>query len=208
MTRTLRVAVACALLAVASGCNRPRAQGGHSPGELVWIARMVQGDFACARIDSMREVLPGVVQVRGCGTRREYQFERGWRNAHPIASVESRASLELSCSASQLEVVSPAPAVRGVIGCGRRARYDLVCARGAPCTWTMTAHAGDWRDLVGPSSVPAGAWIGAPAALPAAPPASPSFADRSVQAPALEDLSAFAIPPAPGAVPPAPGTPP
>lgn len=187
MRTTLLVMLVLAVLA-ASGCRRGRATIAPTvPRALASMAHQALGDIHCDHVDQVLLVLPGVIQVRGCGERREYVVAQGrGAPALEIAPIEPRAALELQCAEGSLRVDSPAPAVRGVLGCGRRARYDLLC-RARHCEWTMTAHAGAWAGLE--SSVPQ--------ALPTSWSAPASAA--------AEDLSGIVLPPPPDAsIPPPP----
>lgn len=139
MRPTFVALLACLVLFGIGGCRSGRAGG--VPRTLAAIARVGRADLHCERVDQALYVHPEVVQVRGCGRRQEYVFDVS--HHPPIVRVELVAEGDMVCSASQLDVESPAPAVRSVRGCGRLARYDLVCAA-ASCHWTMTAHSGAW----------------------------------------------------------------
>ncbi|MEQ9501794.1 MAG: hypothetical protein RIT81_33290 [Deltaproteobacteria bacterium] len=62
----------------------------------------------------------------------------------------ARASFDLECDASALEVVQIDDKTRGVKGCGQRATYVSTCETGAnrygtyqhDCTWVMNATNG------------------------------------------------------------------
>ena len=51
-----------------------------------------------------------------------------------IDDLVIRASFELDCPVAQIEIVSLGASSRGVLGCGVRATYVLVC-RGEGCHW-------------------------------------------------------------------------
>ena len=135
-------------LLLVAGCNR----GGSVPRLFGPLSRSAASDLRCERIDQILYVTPRVVQVRGCGRRQEYVVDARRRPMHGIPRVETVAAHDLFCDGAALQVESPAPAVRVIEGCQRRARYDLRCS-GADCRWTMTAHAGAWAG--GDMSIPA-----------------------------------------------------
>ena len=190
----LALALAAAALA-SSGCRRRAAVGRTVPRTLHGIAQVSAQEMGCDDISDVLHVIPGVVQVRGCGQRREYRVVGGRGRPTSITDVASRASAELACERAAIVVESPAPAVRAVRGCGRRARYDLVCTRDE-CSWQMTAHTGDWPGLE--AAVPSAAQVSwelpeevRGRALTSGPSASST--------PSSTDLSTVALPPAPGA---------
>lgn len=154
MRLALALLVATALLSM--GCHRGRGRTVASsvPRTLGRVAQQTVLDGDCDHVDQVLHVAPGVVQVRACGRRREYVMPPGRRPVpRPITEIETRAAIDLACNGGHLVVESPAPAVRAVSGCGRRARYDLLCAR-ARCEWTMTAHGGRWAGLLPEVQVP------------------------------------------------------
>ncbi|UJR78861.1 hypothetical protein [Sandaracinus amylolyticus] len=118
-----------------------------------------------------------VYQVHGCGQLRDYAWALGRRGGwSPLQPVVLRAAAELGCPASQLRVDAPAATVRNASGCGRSARYDLVCG-GIECAWMMTAQGAGWGPQVAaapaqpmPDAVPPppGAVTGTPAVEPTA----------------------------------------
>lgn len=134
-------------LFLAAGCNR----GGSVPRIFGPLSRSASADLRCERIDQILYVSPRVVQVRGCGRRQEYVVDARRRPMHGIPRVETVAAHDLFCDGDALQVESPAPAVRIIEGCQRRARYDLRCGA-TDCRWTMTVHAGAWAG--GDMSIP------------------------------------------------------
>jgi len=186
VTRALVIVIVALAALGVLGCRRTSARVGMRPIPVVYrrVATVAASDMHCANLDAIVDVVPGVVQVRGCGQRVEYVIGSGRQPPRTIGSIAARASADLDCPAEHLVIASPAPAVRGVRGCDRRARYDLRCDD--HCAWRMTAHAGAWRDLLAPgASMPTGWATGEPA---------------------LMSLDAVVLPPAPAAS--SEGTPP
>ena len=193
--RPVLAGIVLALFASA-GCHNHDGIAPAVPRTLGRVARESQEDLQCHHIDQVVHVMPGVVQVRGCGARREYVIGRRREPITSITDVERRASVEMRCPESTLLVESPAPAVRAVTGCERVARFDLIC-HARHCDWTMTAHTGRWAGIE--ATVPEQFQVGWE--LPS------GVAPISVEAPGGEvDLSDVALPPPPDAVPAAPET--
>jgi hypothetical protein len=148
MRRVLAVGLAVLASIAMQACHR-RGRGTVAqpiPRSLARIAQYAQRDLGCDHVDQVLYVLPTVVQARGCGQRQEYLALPG-RLPAGIGHVETTAARQMQCEVGHLSVESPAPSVRAVTGCERRARYDLSCTRYL-CAWTMTAHAGRWAGLV------------------------------------------------------------
>lgn len=187
-----RLAPLLLALVVASGCRGgSRVLAPTIPPQYARVAEQGERELQCGRVEQALLVLPGVIQVRGCGERREYAISgRGRRlRVAAIVPVERSATTELSCAPDAIHVDSPAPAVRAVTGCGRRARYDLLC-QDEHCAWTMTAHEGAWAGL---DDAP----VPDVAAVPEAPPPEPTWTPLGPDDP----FAGVAIPPPPDAPP-------
>lgn len=121
-----------------------------------------------------------VYQVLGCGQMRDYAYgvggTRGWT---PLQPVYERAVVEMACPLEQLRITAPTATMRSAFGCGRTARYDLVCdAR--ECSWRMTSHAGAWAAGAG-----AVVGVGPPAVAEPGPSPTPSTDEIAIpEAPA------------------------
>ncbi len=156
MTRGAALGIVVVCVLASAGCHRGargRTLAPTIPRTLVAAARGAQEDFVCERVDQVLYIAPSVVQVRGCGRRREYMLVGRRLTPTQIAPVEALAAGEMACAIQELAVESPAPSVRSVSGCDRRARYDLRCvASGTSCAWTMTAHTGRWAGIIAPAS--------------------------------------------------------
>lgn len=163
-----------------------------------------------------------VMQVHGCGQLRDYAYGTGRGSGwHPMQPVYVRAAAEMVCPVAQLSVQAPTAMIRNAAGCGRTARYDLVCGS-LECAWTMTAHGGAWagsveaapvaapREVVAEASAPVGV-PGASASAAVAPaddavtvtvPTPADVVPAPVAAPATVTTSgdeiAIPAPPAPG----------
>jgi hypothetical protein len=203
MRRWLAIGIGVALaVSFGAGCNRQRARVAQPfARELARPVQWAATHGGCMQVDQVLYVRPDVIQIRGCGRRTEYFLPGGRHEPVAVGAIETRAAAELHCDASSLRVASPAPAVRGVSGCGRRARYDLQCdAHG--CGWMMTAHAGRWAGLETAIEVPDQFDV----AWPLPPEVGPSA--RTAPRPNTPtDLDAVALPPPPGTAPPPPPSP-
>ena len=64
----------------------------------------------------------------------------------PAASdgaLRDRASFDLNCAKSKLQIVDIDPDTRGVRGCGQRATYVQRCSQGGfDCTWVLNNASG------------------------------------------------------------------
>jgi hypothetical protein len=213
-------------LAIA-GCARSR-RGRIAARQTRQLRQLAAVELAC-HPDTLRLVPldDRVYQVEGCNQLRDYALAdrrgRGRRGGwYAIQPVYARATAEMACPPSQLAIQAPAATVRNAHGCGRTARYDLVCGE-AECAWMMTAHAGAWAGepagampaQIAPDAIPsAGAEVvvtavptpaspgpvGGPptsaAAAAATPPATPVAAGSATSGAGVEEL---AIPEAPAA---------
>lgn len=184
-----------ALALLAGGCRRGRTRAtAPIARDLRRYASAGVPGTRCTAVDQVVYVAPGVVQVRGCGQRRELVLSGPRAAPVPVQPIEVVAMHGLSCEAHALTIESPGPAVRAVSGCGRIARYDLHCGAGL-CEWRMTAHAGRWSGMpADPADAPAwtaDAW-----------PIDPDVTSRGLTSgPSADelDLSSVALPPPPGA---------
>ncbi|AKF08518.1 hypothetical protein DB32_005667 [Sandaracinus amylolyticus] len=138
-----------------------------------------------------------VYQVHGCGQLRDYAWALGRRGGwSPLQPVVLRAAAELGCPAAQLHVDAPAATVRNASGCGRSARYDLVCG-GIECAWMMTAQGAGWGApvaAVAPAAQPS------PDAVPPPPgaPVEPTATTATVTTTSIDDGLVIPEPPAGG----------
>lgn len=90
-----------------------------------------------------------VVQVLGCGRFGEYASAPDDADEwEPIEPLVDAAAVEMACGEDALTIAALAATTRTAVGCGRSARYELVC--GAECAWRMSAHAGAWGETVSP----------------------------------------------------------
>ncbi|UJR86517.1 hypothetical protein [Sandaracinus amylolyticus] len=140
--RTIGMALAWALVAgcaVRAPVASPLPARGETRAELLARARV---DLGCERA-SLVELAPRHVAAAGCGAQREYRSVcEGTRACEWIAidDLAIRASFELECPVADLEVVTLGASSRGVVGCGVRATYVLVC-QGEGCHWLpSTVH--------------------------------------------------------------------
>jgi hypothetical protein len=204
MRAVIAVVVVVAAGLASLGCQRGSARPPALPRTLNGALERAQSELGCAHLDQVLYVLPTVIQLRGCGQRREFVLVGGRRPMpRSITSIEARASVELACAPGRLEISSPAPAVRAARGCDRHARYDLLCD-GERCEWTMTAHTGAWAGIATPVppqfdrewALPPG--VGDPGV---------DASGRASSVPLDQDLSDLALPPPPGATAPEPAPP-
>lgn len=148
-------------LALVPGCRRRsrtqaaavRAIPGHRA-----LLRDARQALDCENL-SLTAVDVRVAQVLGCGQRSDFASDQSSGHWAELRSVSSRAETDLGCASTALVVTHPASRVSAVTGCGRRARYDLVC-EDLGCEWRMTAHAGAWGPLARRTSAapPDDAW--------------------------------------------------
>lgn len=192
----LALAVVLAALGVA-GCvaRRLGARGATSFGrrEERQLQQQAERDLRCpARQLVLTPLTERVVQVHGCQQLRDYAYSRPQGRGRaawvPLQPVFARAAAELACPAQALAIQAPGPTVRSASGCGRSARYDLVCGA-LDCAWMMTAHDGAWGGAVAAAEADGGG-AGGP---------------QEIGAVAAEDGGALAIPEPPGAASAQPG---
>ncbi|MFO0684705.1 MAG: hypothetical protein U0234_21795 [Sandaracinus sp.] len=154
---SLAALLASLVLAGTSGCRRGPGAEGRAPliaARYRRTERQLEAQSGCDDVQSIRAIRPRVLSVRGCGEQREVVVEPDFTVAHAVAPVETLAARELACPEGAVEITRPSPTTRGAAGCGRRARYDLICDEALwACAWAMTAHAGDWEGAA-PTVVP------------------------------------------------------
>jgi hypothetical protein len=132
-----------ALVLLSPGCRRGRLQAMRAESSAA-LRAMAAHDLSCRSTLSTVALDLRVAQVTGCGQTREYarsERTRGdvvWTAVEPIAT---RAEREMQCDVASLTLTAPWATVRRVSGCGREARYDLMCGADA-CAWAMTQHSG------------------------------------------------------------------
>ncbi|AKF10061.1 hypothetical protein DB32_007210 [Sandaracinus amylolyticus] len=138
------IAITCVVL---TGCaartrlasSAPPAAQGETRAQLLARARI---DLGCERA-SLVELGPRHVAAAGCGAQREYRNVCEGARACEWITIDDlaiRASFELECPVADLEVVTLGASSRGVVGCGVRATYVLVC-QGEGCHWLpSTVH--------------------------------------------------------------------
>ncbi|MDQ3036371.1 MAG: hypothetical protein M3Y87_28495, partial [Myxococcota bacterium] len=92
-------------------------------------------ELGCERMRIV-ELGPHHVAAAGCGAQREYRRICGSRGCEWISidDLAIRASFELECPVSELQIVTLGGSSRGAIGCGARATYVLVC-QSEGCHW-------------------------------------------------------------------------
>ena len=176
------------LALVAGACGR-RGPGGTLPTagrrEQQLLLQQASREMSCpAPALSIMLLTRDVWQVQGCGLLRDFRLEGTGRRARwtPIEPMPVRASREMACPVSAMSFGAPLPTVRDATGCGRSARYVLVCTASG-CLWGMSAHAGAW----------AGEVQSAPALLP--PPSGGSSAPSG--GPTSSGADTISIPPPP-----------
>jgi hypothetical protein len=135
--RTATIVLAAALAVGCAAAPRPIApSASHAEIDPTTALRdRARVDLGCARA-SLVELGEGHVAVAGCGAQREYRRVCAARGCEWFAldDLAIRASFELECPVSSLEVVTLGASSRGVIGCGMRATYVLVC-QSEGCHW-------------------------------------------------------------------------
>lgn len=132
------ITLALALTVALAGCAtrapvRPEAPRGETRAQLLSRARV---DLGCERA-SLVDLGPRHVAAAGCGTQREYRHVCSGAQGCEWMAIDDlviRASFELDCPVAQIEIVTLGASSRGVLGCGVRATYVLVC-RGEGCHW-------------------------------------------------------------------------
>nr|MDQ3035695.1 hypothetical protein [Myxococcota bacterium] len=114
------------------------------------LQQQASRELGCdARTLTITPLSDRVMQVHGCGQLRDYAYATGRRRGwYAIQPVYMRAGSEMACPVQQLSVQAPTSTVRNATGCGRTARYDLVCGA-IECAWMMTAHGGAWAGETG-----------------------------------------------------------
>lgn len=139
--RELAAALVLVCTVALTGCGarpalarpEPAAPRGESRAELLSRARV---ELGCERA-SLVELGPRHVAAAGCGAQREYRHVCSGAQGCEWMAIDDlviRASFELACPVAQIEIVSLGASSRGVLGCGVRATYVLVC-RGEGCHW-------------------------------------------------------------------------
>lgn len=130
--RSLALLVALFALGCAPPGTLPRAPDPRARDALVARAG---AELGCARA-SWVELAPGHVAVVGCDAQREYRRTCSGGSCDWIAidDLAIRAGFELDCETSAIEIVTLGASSRGVIGCGARVTYVLVCSSDG-CHW-------------------------------------------------------------------------
>ena len=146
-------ALVVALFALlAAGCGR-RDHYGYVPRvdarRLRNLHNVASRELACpAAVLQSQALTDRVWQVSGCGQVREFAImARGRRRAgwRPLDSVAQRAVTEMACPPHMLSMTASQPLERELVGCGRRATYQVVCGD-LDCGWVMSAHSGAWSE--------------------------------------------------------------
>lgn len=99
------------------------------------LAARAAEELGCAR-PTLSELAPRHVVASGCERQREYREVCGAGGCTWVAldDLTLRASFDLDCPGSRLHVRTLGDSTRGVVGCGYRATYVLVCTD-AICHW-------------------------------------------------------------------------
>lgn len=153
--RLLALALCAALLA--SACVRRGGPRGAGRREQRQLQQQASIELQCRREGLVLTPLTErVVQVHGCGQLRDYAWAPLGRRGRwaPLQPVVLRAATEMGCPPQQLRVEAPSATVRNAAGCGRSARYDLVCG-GIECAWMMTAQGTGWGAVAAVGGAPA-----------------------------------------------------
>jgi hypothetical protein len=184
----LWVATLAAIGLAGSGCDR-RAAYGAAPTldarQAERLRRIAERDMSCPR-RGLAEVplVDSAVEVRGCGRIREYALvcRRGRRcQWQPMVPAALLAARDMSCTLESMSVAAPAAHVRDLIGCGRMARYTLVCDGETACRWNLTSR------------------VTSEAAAAPPPTYGTTYAPPPVGGPATTASMAAEVPPPPGA---------
>jgi len=145
--RDISIDAAAVAMLLLEGCSPFASRSAMVPDvdarRLANLYALAEEDTACASPElSAWRIDERVWQVSGCGDAREYAIlPRGlgarWQRIDPVGV---RASEELGCPASSIELRVEAHGVMNASGCGRAVVLQLQCEHDG-CAWATIAHA-------------------------------------------------------------------